>query len=83
MTKEISKATMLQNKLRNQFVKKKTLEARAKVNNRRNICVSLVEKPKQNYCQNLDLRNINDITKLWDTVKLLFSNKIKSVVNFC
>ena len=74
---------MLQNKLRNQFVKKKTLEARAKVNNRRNICVSLVEKPKQNYYQNLDLRNINDITKLWDTVKLLFSNKIKPVVNFC
>ena len=46
VTKEVSQAIMLRTKLRNKFLKKKTLESRAKYNKQRNICVSL--KKKQN-----------------------------------
>ena len=47
VTKGISKAIMLRTKLRNQFLKKRTLEARTKYNKQSNICVSLVKKAKQ------------------------------------
>ena len=81
VTKEVSKAIMLRTKLRNKFFKKKTLESRAKYNKQRNICVSLIKKAKQNYYENLDLKDINDNKKFWATVKPLFSNKIKSAEN--
>ena len=48
VTKEVSKAIMLRTKLRNKFLKKKTLESRAKYNRQRNICVSLIKKAKRN-----------------------------------
>ena len=78
VTKDVSKAIMLITKLKNQFLKKMTLEARTKYNKQRNICVSLVKKAKRNYQENLDLKDINDNKKFWATVKPLFSNKIKS-----
>ena len=79
VTKDVSKAIMLRTKLRNQFLKMKTLEARTKYNRQRNICVSLVKKAKRNYYKNLDLKDINDNKNFWATVKPLFSNKIKPV----
>ena len=81
VTKDLSKAIMLRTKLRNQFLKKRTLEAKIKYNKQRNICVSLVKKSKRNYYENLDLNDINDNKKFWATVKPLFSNKIKSADN--
>ena len=81
VTKDVSKAIMLRANLINQFLKKRTLEARTKYNKQRNICVSLVKKAKQNYYENLDLKDINDNKKFWATVKPLFSNKIKSAEN--
>ena len=81
VTKDVSKAIMLRANLINQFLKKRTLEARTKYNKQRNICVSLVKKAKQNYYENLDLKDINDNKKFWATVKPLLSNKIKSAEN--
>ena len=49
VTKDVNKAIMLRTKLRNQVLKKRTLEARIKYNKQRNICVSLVKKAKRNY----------------------------------
>ena len=72
---------MLRTKLTNQFLKKRTLEARTKYNKQRNICVSLAKKTKRNYYENLDLNHINDNKKFWVIVKPLFSNKIKSAEN--
>ena len=46
VTKEVNKAIVLRTKLRNKFLKKKTLESRAKYNKQRNICVSLIKKSK-------------------------------------
>ena len=63
VTKDVSKGIMLRTKLRNQFLKKKTLEARTKYNKQRNICVSFVNKAKRNYYKNLDLKDINDNKK--------------------
>ena len=71
---------ILWTKLRNQFLKKRTLEARTKCNKQRDICVSLVEKAKGNYYENVDLKDINN-KKFWATVKPLFSNKIKTAEN--
>ena len=76
VTKEVSKVFMLRTKLRNKFLKKKTLESRAKYNKQRNICVSLIKKAKRNYYENLDLNDINDNKKFWATVKLMFSINI-------
>ena len=81
VTKDVSKAIMLRTKLRNQFLKKKTLEARTNYNKQRNICVSLVKKAKRGYYENLDLKVINDNKNFSATVKPLFSNKIKSAEN--
>ena len=72
---------MLRTILRNQFLKKRTLEVRIKYNKQRNICVSLVKKAKRHYYENLDLNDINDNKTFWATVKPLFSNKIKSADN--
>ena len=55
VTKNVNKAIMLRTKLRNQFSKKRTLEARTKYNKTRNISVRLVKKAKRNYYENLDL----------------------------
>ena len=81
MTKELSKPIMLRTKLRNQFLKIKTSEAKLNFKNQRNLCVGLLRKTKRNYYENLDLNDINDNKKLWTTVKLLFCNKIKSMEN--
>ena len=72
---------MLSTKLRNQFLKKRTLDARIKYNKQRNICVSFVKKAKQNSYENLDFKGVNDSKKFWATVKPLFSNKINSAEN--
>ena len=72
---------MLITKLRHQFLKKSTSEARTKYNKQRDICVSLVKKAKWNYYENLEFKDANDNKKFWATVKPLFSNKVKSAEN--
>ena len=79
MTKEFSKAIMLRNRFRHQFLKMTTPKAKANYNKQRNICVSLTRKAKRNYYESLDLNNVCDNKKFWTTAKPLFSNKIKSV----
>ena len=81
MTKELSKALMFRTRFRNQFLKMKTPEAKAKYNKQRSICVSLTRKAKRNYYGNVDLNNICNNKKFWATVKPLFSKKIKSAEN--
>ena len=61
VTKDVSKAIMLRTKLRNQFLKNRTLEARTNKNKQSNICVTFAKKAKRNYYENLDLKDINPI----------------------
>ena len=81
MTKELSKAIMRRTKLQNQFLKKRTSEAKLRYNKQINLCVNLLRKTKRNHYEDLDLKDINDNKKFWTTVKPLFCNKIKSVEN--
>ena len=69
MTKEPSKAMMLKTKLQNQFLKKRTSEAKLKYNKQRNLCLSLPRKAKKNYYENLDLNNISE-TPLSQQIKI-------------
>ena len=47
MTKELSKAIMLRTKLRNQFFKKRTSEAKLTYNKQKNLCATSLEKLKE------------------------------------
>ena len=69
---------MLKSKLRNQFLKIKTQEPKMKYDERKNLCVSITRKAKRSYFEDLDLKDTIDSKKFWATLKLLFSNKIKS-----
>ena len=72
MTKELSKAILRRTKLRNQFLKKRTLEAKLKYNKQGNLCVRMHRKAIRNHYENLDLNDINGNKKFWTTVKPLF-----------
>ena len=72
---------MLRPRLRHQFLKMKTYEAKAKHNQQSNICVSLSRKAKRNYYESLDLSKICDNKKFGANLKPLFSNKVKFVEN--
>ena len=45
---------------------------------KRNICVYLLQKPKKDYYENIDVSNLTDSKKFWKTVKQIFSSKLKS-----
>ena len=72
---------MLRPRLRHQFLKMETSEAKAKYNQQSNICVSLTRKAKRNYYGSLDLSKICDNKKFGANLKPLFSNKVKLVEN--
>ena len=68
VTKELSKAVMLRSKLRNQYLKCKSEETRARFKIQRNLCVTLLRKARRNYYENLELGNLNDSKKFWNAV---------------
>ena len=70
VTKELSKAIMLRLKLRNQYLKYKSKEARARFKIQRNLCVTLLRKAKRDYYGNLDL------CKILEYNKMVFGNKV-------
>ena len=54
VTKELSKAIMLRSKLRNQYLKCKSEEARARFKIEENLCVILLKKTRRDYYEHLD-----------------------------
>ena len=67
---------MLRSKLRNQYLKCNSEEARTRFKIQRNLCVTLLRKAKRDYYENLDLGKVSDSKKFWNTVKLVFGNKV-------
>ena len=51
-------------------------EARTRFKIQRNLCVTLLRKAKRDYYENLDLGNVSDSKKFWNTVKPVFGNKV-------
>ena len=76
MTRKLSKAIMKRSKLRNRFLKEKSEASRKAYNIQRNYCVNFLKKTKRKYFANIKINNIADNKKFWQTVKLLFSDKV-------
>ena len=81
VNKELSIAIMLRSKLRNQCLKCKSEEARARFKIQRNLCVTLLRKTKRDYYEILELDEVNDSKKFWNTVKPVFGNKVTTRSN--
>ena len=81
MNKTLSKAFMNRSRLKNRFLKNPNEENKLKYNKQRNYCVNLLRKVKRNYYSNLNIKNITDNKKFWNTVKPLFSEKSNSGKN--
>ena len=77
VTKALRKAIMLRSRLRNIFLKEKSLESKKAYNKQRKICLKTVKKAKKEHFQNIGLSEITDNKKFWKTVSPLFGNKIK------
>ena len=78
MNKVLLKVIMVRTKLSNTFFKNISEENKKSYNMQRNYCVSLLQKSKRYYCNNLDEKIISDNRKFWKLAKPLFSNKIIS-----
>ena len=75
MTIDLSKKIMKRSRLRNRFLKNKSLENRVLYTQQRTYCVSVLRKTKIWYCANLNEKKILDNRQFWKVVKPLFSDK--------
>ena len=75
MTDELYKAIMVRSRLRNKFLKLKTMESSIKYKKQRNFCVSLLRKTKKKFYGNLYPNLITDNKNFWKQVKSFFSDK--------
>ena len=75
MTKALRKAIMTRSRLKNIYNKKPSFDNWDKYTQKRNICVKLLGKTKQDYFSNTDFKNVSNTNKFWKTIKSYFSNK--------
>ena len=73
--KEILKAIMNRNRLRNKFLRSRSAEERSAYNQQRSFCLSLVRKAKNDYYNNPDHKKVTENKSFWRTVKPLFLDK--------
>ena len=78
MNKNLPKAIMHRTKLRNIFLKNRTVENKDRYTKQRSLCVTLLRKSKREYFNNLNEKNVCDNKKFWRVIKPLLSNKIIS-----
>ena len=81
MTKDLCKSIMVRSRLRNKFLKLKTIESRKAYQEQRNYCVSLFRTAKRHYYENLDVKLVTDNKKIWKHVKPFFTEKISANSN--
>ena len=60
MTKDLRKAITKRSKLRNKFLKSRTLSDRKNYTSQRNLCKKLLKNTKRTYFNNLDLKKVTD-----------------------
>ena len=75
MNKKISKTIMNRTRLRDRFLRTRSNGDKEAYNKQRNYCVSLVQKTKQQYYNNLDHRKVADNKTFWKYIKSLFSDR--------
>ena len=81
MDKELNQAIMVRYKLRNKFLKLKTVENRLAYAKQLNYCVKLFQQKKRQYFENLNFNSITDNKLFWKTVSPLFTEKNGSKSN--
>ena len=74
MTKNLHKEIMKRSRLRNKYLKSKSLTDRKNYNIQRNFCKKLLRTTKKEFFNNLDTKKITDNKKFWRTVVPTFSN---------
>ena len=79
MNKTLSKAFMHRSKLKNKFNKNPTKDNNRLYKKQRDYCVSLFNKEKRKYYNDLDPLIMGDNVKFWQRIKPLFSDKQKSL----
>ena len=80
MIKDISKAIMDFTRLRHKFLRSRSIEDRKAYNKQRNYCVSLIQKIKKDYYNNLDYKKIIDNKSFWKYVKPLFTEETRGLI---
>ena len=75
VTKEMRKAIMLRSQLQNKVYYYGTEENTQAFNKQKNYCNRLYKRERRDFYNRLDLKNITDNIKFWDTMKPLFSDK--------
>ena len=72
MNKPLSTAIMYGSKLRNKYLKLKTIESYETYKKQRNHCVSLLRKTKREFYENLNPNLIADNKSFWKQIKPFF-----------
>ena len=75
MNKTLSQEFMHRSKLKNRYHKNPTEENRITYKKHRNFCVSLLQKEKKKYYNNLDMKIFDDNKNFWQKIKPMFSDK--------
>ena len=75
INKPLSTAIMYRSKLRNKYLKLKTIESYEAYKKQRNHCVSRLRKTKREFYENLNPNLIADNKSFWKQVKPFFSDK--------
>ena len=72
---------MTRSKLKRRYNLDRTTINLEKYKKQRNICVNLLGKSKNQYFNNIDVKNVTDNKKFWKTIRPKFSNKCKTAHN--
>ena len=75
MTKTLKKAIMHRSKFKNIYIKNRTGDNWESYKEQRNFCENLLRKTRNDYFQNLNIRDLSDNKKFWKTIKPYFGNK--------
>ena len=75
MTKQVRKAIMRRSRLKNICNKTRSPENWDNYKKQRNFCVDLLRKTKRSYFEQINIKDISDNKKFWNTIKPFFSNK--------
>ena len=76
MTKPLRKAIMRRSYLENRYFKYKTPECLAAYKKQRNYCSRLYKKEMKSYYANLNVVNITDSKRFWNTVRPFLNDKV-------
>ena len=75
MIKELHKAIMKRSRLKNKFLKTKSITDMKNYKVQRNYCKKLFRSTKKSYFNNFDISKINDNRSFWKTIVPLFATK--------